>query len=405
MKILLIDGNNFAFRSAFGKTSDLTHNGQPTGLLFGFFRNYFSLLDNHPADVSVICWDAGYNRRMDESQKAVEAGLIPTTYKQARCERAQASDEEEKQKHREIMDQIRILKDIIEHTTIIQASIKGAEADDVAASYVERYKEGNTILIITSDEDYHQLISDNVSIFDPIKKRSMDMDKFRQKYGISPEQWVDLGAIVGDAGDGIIGCDGIGPKKGLELIQQHKTIDGVQTYCRSLAESLREDFPDSLGPAGLPYSGIRVALEDESNKALKKLPFKKVLLNVLEQDEKIRLAYSLKRMDSFLDIPEIKKKQNTNTAAVEAFFNDHGIRSLRSRAKELTEYPELDADGVRRAVRAVKGNIGSKNIYKCPTCKQEFMSQREVKRCPNCNTSLDCGETAGNAQPVQGTLF
>ena len=99
--------------------------------------------------------------------------------------------------------------------------------------------------MVTSDRDAYQLVSDRVTILQPTKGvtdlNRIDPDGVRERYGVGPEQVVDLIALRGDPSDKLPGARGIGPKKAADLLKQYGTLDAVLADGRfaSEAEDLR----------------------------------------------------------------------------------------------------------------------------------------------------------------------
>jgi DNA polymerase I len=125
----------------------------------------------------------------------------------------------------------------------VAAKGPGYEADDFLAAAAATWP--GEVLIVTSDRDAYQLVSDRVTILQPTKgvtdPMRIDPAGVRERYGVDPGQVVDLIALRGDPSDKLPGARGIGPKKAAELLQQYGTLDAVLADGRfaSEAEDLR----------------------------------------------------------------------------------------------------------------------------------------------------------------------
>ena len=167
MKLLLIDGNNLAIRSAFANSElsvrlqsvkneevhpdDAFDSGEsfPTGVLHGFFRSVAMLKGKYPDHYMAIAWDGGNTRRRNLTKPAVEAGIIPEDYKENRL------SGEPKKEIENFIKQKEDLRKAISYTNIPQIVVNGEEADDVIASYVSKYSGVATeIILFTTDKDY-----------------------------------------------------------------------------------------------------------------------------------------------------------------------------------------------------------------------------------------------------------
>ena len=409
--LLLIDGLNFAFRSAY-TAQGITAKGKPIHLVFGFLRTFVYLMktiekDNPESKIDkIICWDSGrYDERMRLSEEGVKRGIIDKTYKQARREKKQNASEEEKMEMRDMRRQLEVLQEILQQTNIHQITIEGEEGDDVCASYVEQYKnEYNKVYIVTSDHDHYQLLDENVFIYDAIKRKMHGLDTFKSEYNIEPWQWVDYCAFLGDTGDTILGCNGFGKKKALPYIVEYKTLDGVYKYFHQLTDDIREKYPDIELTDDIREkypklttsicSGIRIALE---KRTLKKLPFPKVVLNAIEQEEKVRLAYKLKKMRTDLTL-ERPFDISTEECILTDIFKEYKFFTL---LKEIDYFlnNKIENKKINRVITTLQGNISNNRMYKCPHCNKTFMACSNIGECPECGNQLE------DKKIIQPTLF
>jgi 5'-3' exonuclease len=331
MKLLIIDGNNLAIRSAFansGLSTVLTtykdnmhpddafgtpEDNFPTGVLHGFFRSLAMLRRSYPEHYFVVVWDGGNTRRVVLTQSAVAEGLIPELYKANRI------TAEPKKEILDFLKQKEDLRKALSFTNIPQVVCKDEEADDVAASYAFKYKDvSDQILLFTTDKDYYQLLSSNISIL-----RDDDLvtaESFTSMYGIEPARWVDVGGFMGDAGDNIFGVPGWGEKTSIAAIKQYGSFEATYESFHRECDALREKFPDLSGEgfsalmnikspkgnqkysdiaASTPFTGVALAIEN----GIVKKP--KSVLNALMHEKRARLAMVLKKMVTDLSLPNL----------------------------------------------------------------------------------------------------
>lgn len=332
MKLLIIDGNNLAIRTAFTNcelsaqinTSDnadlhpdnIFESGErfPTGVFHGFFRTIVMLRKSYPEHNFVIAWDGGNTRRTTLTDPAVAKGIIPSGYKANR-----KTEEEPKIEIANFLKQKEDLRKALSFTNIPQIVVKDEEADDIAASYVGKYeKDCEQIILFTTDKDYYQLLSPEVSVL-----RANDFvteETFTSQYGIPPKSWVDVGALMGDDSDNIFGVPGWGEKTAIAAIQQNKSFESTYESFHKECDELRVKYPDLSGteiealtklksPTGkfkypgisekTPFTGVALAIE---NKAIKK---PKSVINALMHEERARLAKVLKKMVLDLPLPNL----------------------------------------------------------------------------------------------------
>jgi len=104
----------------------------------------------------------------------------------------------------------------------------GVEADDLIASAVRcLQREGHRVVIVSGDKDLLQLVSDRVTMWDPMKDKVIDAAEVEKKYNVAPAQLLDCFSLIGDSADNIPGVPGIGPKTAEKLINQFGTLEKI----------------------------------------------------------------------------------------------------------------------------------------------------------------------------------
>jgi 5'-3' exonuclease len=189
------------------------------------------------------------------------------------------------------------------------------------------------------------LLYDSVSIWDGLRFKSITKQYFESEYKITPEQYVDIGALMGDNGDAIQSIPSWGDKTALEEIQKHGSYKNVlDCYIKKYShledkfpeiesmldlESLRlqktksgkQKYPDVY--YGMPFSGVALAIEW---KKIDPIPQKAIML--LMYQERLDVAYSLKKVDDDINsLPEIKEKEQ-QIDKLKEYFDRYGIKSL-----------------------------------------------------------------------------
>ena len=218
--ILLIDGNNLAVvMNSIGSMS--RKDGFPTQGIAGFLntlRGYATQFD--PKKIFVF-WDGGKSKRRLE--------LLPT-YKQNR--QYEKKTEAQKMSYQELLVQLPIIKQAVCDLGLFSISGKGVEADDLIATMAraaEQKKE--KAIICSSDSDFHQLVSEYVSIYSTTTRslRHINLSNFSEAHaGLTPEQYLELKSLQGDTSDDIPGVKGIGEKTALKLLLEYGSVDGFR---------------------------------------------------------------------------------------------------------------------------------------------------------------------------------
>ena len=300
--ILLVDANNLGFRSAFANRH-LSYNGMSTGLLFGFLKSLIMFYEEWPGAHIIVAFESKSRRRMAESTKAIEDGILTKelgAYKENRKKDGRQDEDE----YQNALSQLNELDEVLPWTLAQCVRVDGFEADDVIGSYSKKAVEmGFEAIVISSDQDFYQLINKKVHCYDAMKKELWDLRRFQLEFGIEPEQWVEVGALSGDSGDNIHGVPGIGIKTALKLIETHKDTESVIEY----------------------LTGVK-----EEGKKLKKRES-----SILEFQNRVRLAKSLKAIDCDVDVPEIGPNRPDKKKFVE-WLGQVGFKSLIDRANILT---------------------------------------------------------------------
>ena len=211
MRLLLVDGHYYAYRSFFA-IRDLTNSrGEPTNAVFGFVKALRKMLSEVKPDVAAVVWDAGLPARRME--------LLPS-YKQQR----DATPDD-------LAKQFPVIEEAVAALGLHNVSLEGHEADDLIASYaVAARKEEAQVFIATNDKDIWALVGDGVAIYSTNKTDLKDpKDGFallgpaevEAKWGVPPHQIPDVLALTGDAVDNIPGVVGVGPKTAAKLVREH----------------------------------------------------------------------------------------------------------------------------------------------------------------------------------------
>ncbi len=131
--------------------------------------------------------------------------------------------------------QIPFIKRFVAASNFLMLEEQDVEADDIIASVVKRFTAlGHKIVVVSGDKDLLQLVSDDVVMWDPMKDKVMDQEAVEKKYGVRPDQLLDLFALIGDSADNVPGVPGVGPKTAEKLIGDFSTLDGLYAHVDGL---------------------------------------------------------------------------------------------------------------------------------------------------------------------------
>ena len=225
-KLFLLDAYALIYRAyyAFIKNPRINSKGMNTSAVMGFVNTLNEILTKeHPTHIGVA-FDHGKTFR-DEAFPAYKAQREETP--------------------EDIRASVPVIKDIITAMNIPVLQADGFEADDVIGTLATKAgAAGIETYMLTPDKDYGQLVHDNVFIFRPRHGggyETMGPKEVNEKYGLSsPEQVIDLLALMGDSADNFPGCPGVGPKTAAKLIGEFGSIDAMLANSSKIKGKLRE---------------------------------------------------------------------------------------------------------------------------------------------------------------------
>src|SRR3990172_224464 len=207
-KIYLVDAANFLFRSYYAIGPMTNPKGESTNALYGFIRSIFKLIKDFSPDYFAAVFDGPENK--------LSRTEIYSEYKSHRTGMPE-----------DLFPQLERALEFCELAGIPHLSVPGVEADDTMGS-IARWaeKKGAKVFLCSSDKDLCQLVSDHIKIINPHKNNLLiDRNMVKELFGVSPEQMIDLLAMMGDASDNIPGLEGFGPKTAAALLNEFGSLE------------------------------------------------------------------------------------------------------------------------------------------------------------------------------------
>nr|WP_242677412.1 DNA polymerase I [Streptomonospora litoralis] len=208
-----------------------TSTGQSTNAIYGFTSMLIKLLrDEQPTHIAVA-WDLSGPTFRDE---------IYTDYKAGRAE-APA----------EFPSQVEFVQELLRMLGVTSVSVAGYEADDVIATLTARAREeGMETLIASGDRDAFQLVDESCTVLYPGRSVSdltrMTPEAVETKYGVPPERYRDLAALVGEKADNLPGVPGVGPKTAAKWITKYGSLDELVARADELTGKAGQNLRDHL---------------------------------------------------------------------------------------------------------------------------------------------------------------
>ena len=280
--LYLIDASSYVYRAFFALPPLTSPSGMPTNAVYGFTTMLLKLLrETRPQYIGVV-FDAPGPTFRDELFEPYKAN------------RPSMPDD--------LSAQFPLVHEVVAAFGLRALSIPGVEADDVIATLAEQMPaQGIDTVVITADKDLMQVVGDHVRLWDTMRDRWCDTNTVRERFGVSPQQVVDVLGLMGDATDNIPGIKGIGEKTAAALIQRFESVDQLLARLDEL-----ETAQDIRGA-------------------------KKLAATLREQAEVARLSRSLAvvRRDVPLDCTlEAFRYQGPDPAALRPLFTRLGFQSL-----------------------------------------------------------------------------
>lgn len=213
-KIMLIDGNSIINRAFYGVPLLTNAQGQYTNAVYGFLNILFKLIDEEKPEYLAVAFDLPaptFRHKTFDGYKGTRKGMPE-----------------------ELAMQMPLLKEVLAKMNIKMYSQEGYEADDILGTLSALAQKAKIFpVVVSGDRDMLQIADDNLKIRIPKTKggRTETEDYFKadviEKYGVTPEEFIDVKALMGDASDNIPGVPGIGEKTATKIIQEYHDIENA----------------------------------------------------------------------------------------------------------------------------------------------------------------------------------
>ncbi|WP_117276700.1 DNA polymerase I [Streptococcus intermedius] len=227
-KLLLIDGSSVAYRAFFALYNQIDRFKSPSGLhtnaIYGFHLMLNHLLERVQPTHILVAFDAGKTTFRTEMYADYKGGRAKTP--------------------EEFREQLPFIREMLQHLGIHYYDLAQYEADDIIGTLdkmAEKTAVPYDVTIVSGDKDLIQLTDDN-TVVEISKKGVAEFEEFTpaylmEKMGISPVQFIDLKALMGDKSDNIPGVTKIGEKTGLKLLLEYGSLEGIYDHIDQLKQS------------------------------------------------------------------------------------------------------------------------------------------------------------------------
>jgi len=232
-EIYLIDGSAYLHRAFHAIKNLSTSSGHPTNATFGFTRILLKLLKEKQPEYAIVFFDVKgltFRHKMYEEYKANRPPMEES-----------------------MAVQIPDIKKVVKAFNIAIVEKQGYEADDLVGTYSRLARDqGFKSVMVSGDKDFIQLITGDCILWDPMKDKTVDIERVKADYNITPLQFIDMLGLAGDKSDNIPGVPGIGPKTACSLINQYQSIENVYANIddlkgkKKLYQNLQENRNNAL---------------------------------------------------------------------------------------------------------------------------------------------------------------
>ncbi len=352
-KVILVDGNNLLFRSYYATayTGNIMRNskGFPTNGLFGFVNMMNKIITEENPKYIMVAFDIGKTFRHEKY----------ADYKGTRAETPH-----------DLKLQFPMAKEILNAMGIRYVEKEGYEADDIIGTFARMTdeKEEYEALIVSSDKDLLQLISDEVSV-KLLKMKDyimMTPDTFYETYKLEPIRMIDLKSLMGDASDNIPGVKGIGEKTALKLLQKYNTLENLYDHVEEIKGATYNKLIEGKDMAFMSKDMVTI----DKNVPLG-LNFDDIIYKGINHDKLVSLYQELEFHSFLKQLGNVKKQEQLTIEIVK------DIHSY-SFSKDIALWLELDNENYHKA------NIQNICVYdgkKCYFIEKDNIDFSVFKNC------------------------
>lgn len=330
MKTLyLLDGHALAYRAYFALTGMgasssqwVTRDGEPTAGTYGFTSILFRILEQDQPDYIAVSFDVGATFR----------DALYADYKGTRAKMPE-----------DLRSQIERMREVVDALNIPILEADGFEADDVLGTVARQAAAQRVnVMIVTGDRDLLQLADKRIRISLSGQKLSEAVvygpDEVVERFGVTPRQYIDFKALVGDTSDNIPGVAGIGEKTATSLLQEHKSLDGIYKNLEKIParfknklEAGKENAYLSLKLAAIVTDvPIEINLEACESPRLQGSPLNFDRTRVFELFRQLEFRSLFGKLPPADDLPPDKESAREATAGQMTLFGESALAAKRS---------------------------------------------------------------------------
>lgn len=386
-KLVLIDGHSILNRAFYGVPELSNTKGLHTNAVYGFLNIMFKILEEEKPDYLAVAFDVKAPTFRHEMYKE---------YKGTR-----------KAMPEELREQVPVMKEVLQAMQVVILEQAGLEADDILGTLAKRAeKDGMDVALVSGDRDLLQIASEHIKIRIPKTKQGRtEMEDYYAEdvvkaYQVTPAQFIELKALMGDTADNIPGVPKIGEKTATSLMTEYGSIENIYAHVEEISKkSVREtlqanrDLADLSKVLATIKTDCELAFDYESAKAegyftketyqlFKQLEFKNMLsrfeeadaadqneeiikgfCRIEKKDEIVKILERISNQDKKIGLSVISEKKKLMGLAVtvsekESYFYYQENQVQENEQLSLFEtYMPSEGDDVEEVLKKVTGRV------------------------------------------------
>lgn len=281
-KIILLDGNSLSYRAFYAMPALKNKKGLYTNSVYGFTLMLERILEDTKPKYALVAFDKGKETFRHKSYKAYKGTRDKTPT--------------------ELVEQFGYVRELIESYGIKYEEHLDYEADDIIGSYAKiAEKAGLEVIIVSGDKDLTQLASDNITVY-YTKRGVTEIDYYtpefiNEKYGLTPQQIIDMKGLMGDKSDNIPGIPGVGEKTAIKLLTEYETVENVLENIDNISgKKLKERLTEGKEDAILSKKLATIFTDVPVDNKIEDLTFKENREKKKELFEKLEFVSFLRKL-------------------------------------------------------------------------------------------------------------
>jgi len=297
-KIILLDGNSLSYRAFYAMPALKNKKGLYTNSVYGFTLMLERILEDTKPKYALVAFDKGKETFRHKSYEAYKGTRDKTPT--------------------ELVEQFGYVRELIESYGIKYEEHLDYEADDIIGSYAKiAEKAGLEVIIVSGDKDLTQLASDNITVY-YTKRGVTEIDYYtpefiNEKYGLTPQQIIDMKGLMGDKSDNIPGIPGVGEKTAIKLLTEYETVENVLENIDNISgKKLKERLTEGKNDAILSKKLATIFTDVPVDNKIEDLTFKEDREKKKELFEKLEFVSFLRKLsqeNSAADESETETKE------------------------------------------------------------------------------------------------